>query len=644
MIISIKDYKNISSVKYEIKDNETNILFGLCGSGKTAISQAILCDNVEFNKKVDSPNKPEMYIDSNDPSLKKVSIFNEKTVEKYLFETNQLDNNIIPVLIDDENEYKKSRKDLDKLLEQLSECMQQNSEYYNSLKLIQKQLGATLSKKNTLSGKSIIVKAQKTYEGLTSKRILNKINELENNKFEWIVSGINDFEPYSNGVCPFCNKKINKTLKKDYDYFKAFETKVVQNLKLSENQVNTIKIKKLSVTEKGINSIYNSMIKVAKSIKDFEKVRDFVESCYDTGFDEKKIKELEIESCFYEYFPSIKPYIKKINEKIQLLIKIIATTKKETKSILTRKLKQINDYFKIFDVPYEINAKYNRGKITDYHLSLIKDTKKIDRNKSLSNGEKVIVSLILFLLENEKKDNDLIIIDDPVSSFDNVKRGLIYQLIRKKLNKKTVLILSHDSVFIKYAINDKKNQGKLDYIDNHNDVISVNDVKKEDVDYYLNFVRKHLQMNPNLPYYIKILNVRFFYELEKEQPFYRYLSRIIHCEDKKKVLKSLGTKSEVDILSEIEKKTGTCLPCFDESYYKNISIVDISDFEKACLLRQMDELKKINIESIRNIINDYVHINSSLIICLDQYKYSFCTKHLRDEIKTYLSCDYVNLK
>ena len=67
--------------------------------------------------------------------------------------------------------------------------------------------------------------------------------------------------------------------------------------------------------------------------------------------------------------------------------------------------------------------------------------------KHLSFGERNAFALVLFMYECLSEKPDLIILDDPISSFDkNKKYAIIEMLFRKErsFRGKTVLLLSHD--------------------------------------------------------------------------------------------------------------------------------------------------------------------------------------------------------
>jgi len=73
-----------------------------------------------------------------------------------------------------------------------------------------------------------------------------------------------------------------------------------------------------------------------------------------------------------------------------------------------------------------------------------------ERNKlSLSNGEQNFLSLSFELLKAKKAKEEIIILDDPISSFDSIFKNKIAYAIIKFLDKKKSIVLTHNTDLIK---------------------------------------------------------------------------------------------------------------------------------------------------------------------------------------------------
>jgi hypothetical protein len=84
----------------------------------------------------------------------------------------------------------------------------------------------------------------------------------------------------------------------------------------------------------------------------------------------------------------------------------------------------------------------------------------------LSNGEQNFLSLSFELLKAKKIDKELIVLDDPISSFDSIYKNKIAYAIIKFLNNKKSLVLTHNTDLIKLLEHQEKDCFTLYYMNN----------------------------------------------------------------------------------------------------------------------------------------------------------------------------------
>ncbi len=90
-----------------------------------------------------------------------------------------------------------------------------------------------------------------------------------------------------------------------------------------------------------------------------------------------------------------------------------------------------------------------------------------DRNLlQLSNGEQNFLSLSFELLKAKKIENEIIVLDDPISSFDSIYKNKIAYAIIKFLDKKKKIILTHNTDLIKLLEHQHRNCFNLYYMNN----------------------------------------------------------------------------------------------------------------------------------------------------------------------------------
>jgi ABC-type dipeptide/oligopeptide/nickel transport system ATPase subunit len=174
----------------------------------------------------------------------------------------------------------------------------------------------------------------------------------------------------------------------------------------------------------------------------------------------------------------------------------------------------------------------------------------INRNElHLSNGEQNFISLAFELLKAKNTTNKIIILDDPISSFDSIYKNKIAYLIIKVLEKKKQIILSHNVDLIRLLEHQKQKCFNLYLFNNKegevNGFIKVNENEQK----ILLYIDKLLDLFRN-----DISN-----EIEDEKtflisiiPFMRGYAQIINSDKKNNLTKLMhGYKTDNINITEI---------------------------------------------------------------------------------------------
>lgn len=341
-----------------------------------------------------------------------------------------------------------------------------------------------------------------------------------------------------------------------------------------------------------------------------------------------------------------------MNSSIGSIKKTLGDLKNETDKVISNNLKKLNSYLERFGIKYNfsVSSYLSDSRSLSYSLYHKQDVKRDNRINGLSYGEKNIISLILFLLSTK---DSFIIIDDPASSFDDYRRNEILELIYDICSDKTVLVLSHDHIFMKYAIFNKKNSEKLiqsgkdvssiihKYNDNTGTIISlenynigninVKNIDYGDFDVLTNHILKFI--DNSMEYFRLIINLRLYYECIRNQDnenVYQYLSAIYHrtpVEEIEKYLLDNGLV-ESELLNEIYEQTKIRLSSIPKDDYYNIDIKKLSMFEKILYYRDL-----VTDIVVKNSYNNVVHMNESLQSCLNPYKFNYFSPFVYDDVQ-----------
>lgn len=159
------------------------------------------------------------------------------------------------------------------------------------------------------------------------------------------------------------------------------------------------------------------------------------------------IKDIELEKDYSEYNKIIEKKIE-LSEDDEMLLKDIV------ENCINKKVKLTRDDNKNIIFTIEDNNFIGKSR----------------QELPLSTGEQNFISLYFDLLSAKNSDKEIIIIDDPISSFDSIyKNKIIYSIIKVLLNKKKVIILTHNINTIKLMHHQYKNCFNLYLLNNEKD-------------------------------------------------------------------------------------------------------------------------------------------------------------------------------
>lgn len=625
MKIKIAGYRNIDELEYEIESKKINMLFGVSGSGKSSIAMALCSDDLEFNKKVDFHGESHVLIDGEPTNSENVMIYNSDCVGNYFIDEGQ--GTVFNILIDDDNDLNKEQIKFDNYMERFRTAIDSYDSVYRNLKELSSNFVGALTSKDELRSSSKIKQLESSLRGKGNTHVVREINAMESTKLDWIIQGSTFIE--DDCKCPFCLKKINKQRINKIKLFSEFDSKNMKLIREKKNYFSFIAIKP-TYTENGIKKLSNELRKVAIAVNEYEKLKEKIKNL-DSNIDSVKVKEFVVKQEMFQFFPNLEKIVEMLNRNISNINNKNEKLNLKTKEILSRKIKGLNEKILMLGVPYQIEAQYKRNIIKSYKLKLVKDVSERDRRKSLSNGERNLIAFLIFAHDISKNGKDKIcIIDDPVSSYDEHRRKLIYEYIKEILKDITVIVLSHDSVFARIAVNDKANKsiGSIDYFENSNGKVELINITKNDFMKFDEFMIGRI--NEANDYYKKIINIRMLYE-GIHGHIYGYLSEILHLKNRNQLDNWLCNlkKTEIEILKRIKLEKGVNIPSFKDEFIEGIDTSDYSLIEKAALVRE--HISKTP-SHFRNELNHILHVNDRQIICLNPHKYSFCSETTRIQI------------
>lgn len=127
--------------------------------------------------------------------------------------------------------------------------------------------------------------------------------------------------------------------------------------------------------------------------------------------------------------------------KISEFVEKAVTT--ELSKCLEQELKALNCH----DIPIKVGSRGEKGK-TKCHIAL-KSVDQAALSEILSQGEQRALALAFFLAEvGSSRHNGPIILDDPVSSLDHLRRKYVAERLVEESKSRQVIVFTHDIVFL----------------------------------------------------------------------------------------------------------------------------------------------------------------------------------------------------
>jgi hypothetical protein len=390
-----------------------------------------------------------------------------------------------------------------------------------------------------------------------------------------------------------------------------------------------------------------------KSLKEVDKVIE--------GLNEHKI-DIEL----YNHLKSEKT-IEKVNivnnsldsllEKAGVLQGCINKQKALIEKLVEENEKDINSFLRNAGYKYFVElVEENDGKINLKLRHNDRNDLVVDVKNHLSFGERNAFALILFMYDSIKNNPDLIVLDDPISSFDrNKKYAVIDMLFRREKNfrGKTVLLLTHDfDPIVDMVLNhpDKFDCPYATFLENCNGNIIEKEIKKEDVKSFFEINKENIQKsNSDIS---KIVYMRRLYEVTNEKGFaYQIISNLLHKREQPNVidttLNAIRNMNTVEI-DEGMKEIRKYIPSFDYSAMLTLlkddkkmkelyNSID-NNYEKLHIYRIIFDDKKdiIHSDIIQKFINQSFHIENDYIYQLDPCNFQVVPQYIIEECNKYI--------
>ncbi len=523
--IEVKNCNNIISANIQLLEDYLNIRYAMNGTGKSTIGKAIELiskkENLSILKPFDSDSEPTGLLPA---AITKVLLFDEEFVNTIVFKESEVIQNAFEVFIKSP-EYEARQKSINDRLKNIYIDVNQNSDLQ---KIISN--GRSVLSKFTVT-KAGELKQVGLLKSLTSSesifKLPDKIKKFQplmdkEYKVDW-VGWKNEGSKYDdNDICPFCTSRLDTEYKSEQELFASSYTKSnVKNIKemlsyfdeLNEYMEDSKKALLYSCIQDPsdeqavilwVKRFYIDLQYLVGKINDVLSFNSFRTSSDEISRLDEQLKKLKINVSDLQIFNNlkVKDLIDFINQRIDSILSEVDLLKRDfgdLKNLIgsakKRAIADINEFLNTAGINYQFELIHESETVTKTilkYVSKIKGPIDVDNIKiHLSWGERNAFALVLFMHYALSQNPDLIILDDPISSFDsNKKYAIINRLFvsssksKKSFYNKTVLMLTHDfQPLIDFVINNKPtgNYVSAHFLQNKVGMISEQEITETDI-------------------------------------------------------------------------------------------------------------------------------------------------------------------
>ena len=688
MIIEVKNCNNIDVANIALTENKLNIKFAPNGSGKSTISRAIVLGTTEgsnlseltpFKLRKGNPENKTPEVSGLD-SFQKVMCFNDEYVRQFVFKQDELVNDSFEIFIKTDA-YRLQEKEIQELIGEIKSLVVGNDEL-ETLIVALKEMGSAF--KLTKTG---ISKSSAGMKGLVG-----------GNKIQHIPEGLEPYQPFIQSQqsvgwvdwqtkgydytdlsdnCPFCtshtaDKKVQiKKVGEEYDqntikHLVAIIS-VIDRLGDYFSDDTRLHLSTITTLKEGLGKEHEDFLVNVKSqidtfIGKLEALRTLSGFQFQRG---EQVAEIlpgyKLDLSFLDKLNSEKTQkaIAPINKSIDVMMQKAGQLQGkvnqqliEIQRVVEKHQNDINGFLTYAGYNYKVQIT-GEGEAAQLKLLHIDHTEHLSGgSQHLSYGEKNAFALVLFMYECLSKKPCLIILDDPISSFDKNKKYAILEMLFRRdadscLKNKSVLMLTHDvepNIDTVKALSHKfSNQTSASFLKLAGGQIKECIIGKSDIQTFAEICRNALSSDKDD--IIKLIYMRRHFEIADDKgDAYQVISNLLHKRDR-----AIDTREqnvdEDNLEMEPDKfyagcdKIKTDMPSFSYlgilSRVKDVSALkalytDCSNgYEKLQICRLIDHEESAPV--IEKFIKQTYHIENEFICQLDPAKFDTIPEYVISE-------------
>lgn len=486
MDIILENCNNITQGRAIIVEGALNIKYAINGTGKSTISKAITAVVNQDDKALDLLVP---YQFANDPThrpkvmgvdnIHKVMTFDEAYIDQYMYQTDDLLKDSFEILVRTPD-YDRHMAEIGQLLSEINESFQRNPELDSLIQAFSSFIDGCGRSQTSIAASGPIYKAFGKGNRINNiparleafSPYLSNTQEASNVKWlKWQVDGKKFLEIADQ--CPYCSGSIEHAKAKILQITEEYDSKAIEHLDkmlvlfgqlspyfseatreqialITNNAGNMTTQQKRYLFE--IKDQVNSVLVLLQGIKKlgFNSLKDV-----DRVVDQLRSYEINLELFGHLQSDLMRSKIDIINASLHHIVEKAGRLQGEVNQqnlLIQRTIREnstaINNFLKCAGYKYAVSIEEtaeHKYKLLLRPTSV--DTKISSAKSHLSYGERNALALALFMFSAIKEDPDMVILDDPITSFDGNKKFALLNMLflsERCLKNRTVLLLTHD--------------------------------------------------------------------------------------------------------------------------------------------------------------------------------------------------------
>jgi energy-coupling factor transporter ATP-binding protein EcfA2 len=695
--IELRHCNNIEHGIVAIQEGALNIKYAINGTGKTTLAKAISCaaagnpdssrllaDLIPFKYRAAGGTvTPSVTgIDAIGP----IKIFDESYINAFVFQQDDLLKGSFEIFIRTEK-YDQGLEEIEDLIKEVKTALTSDPEIERLIADFE-EISGSFGKptKAGIHGSSNLAKALKD-----GNKVENIPIGLEGyasyirheSGYKWI-KWQQDGSTYLNvgEDCPYCTSDIKEKRETIERVSAVYDPKSIESLN------------RIVATFERLDKYFSDSTKeqIAKFVRNVEKYSDDqvaflnevkgqidilclkLKRCRSLGFVSLKdvgkvieeLAEYKVDLSLYNHLQAketvakvaiVNSGIESLLTKAGLLQGAVARQRTLVEKLVRNYSEQINEFLKNAGYSYKVVLQEDaeaKHKLRLIHVDSSEGALVNVRNH-LSFGERNAIALVLFMFDAIKSAAGLIVLDDPISSFDkNKKYAIIDMLFRRELSLrgKTVLMLTHDldpvvDMLIHHS--DRFEKPIVAFLDNANGLLTEKPVVRADIKTFITVHRENIALP--IPTLNKLVYLRRLLEVTNEKGVaFDILSNVFH----KREVPTKPDSGAVREMTAAEIADGcasvlTEIPEFDYSTivtmvrdnHQMIALyaASSSNYEKLHLYRLIFDDSEHGVQSsvVLKFINEAFHIENNYIYQLNPRDYQLVPQFVIAECDRYVA-------